>query len=182
MPIRDIVAAFAAPAVAVLAVGVGAALAAGSGFEGRAAYGGSLERFSEAEARAHAAQVFQRADLNRSGDLDADEYASLAVVVAELARFNGFLALEIGGEADTIPLPAAARGGLTTAERIRIDAVARAEFYAAAGEDMRLSRDEFVGESAARFSAADRNGDGALVRGELSAFAALAARVPGSDV
>lgn len=179
--IRDITAAFAAPAVALVAIGVSAALASGMKTADYP-YGETLGMLSADGARIHAETVFNRADLDGSGALDADEYASLAIVTAELSRLNGFIAIERGGDkANIVSLPIAAPSALSSGERARVEAVARAEFYALAGEDGSLTAEEYVGEKSARFAAADRNRNGALAKAELAAFAAREAQLAGSD-
>ena len=179
--IRDITAAFAAPAVALIAIGVSAALASGMK-DAAYPYGETVGMLSAEGARAHAQTVFDRADLDRSGALDADEYASLAIVTAELSRLNGFIAIETGGDnANIVSLPIAAPSALSGGERARVEAVARAEFYALAGDDASLSADEYLGEQAARFAAADRNRNGALAKAELTSFAVREAKLAGSD-
>jgi len=169
---RDLIAAFAAPAVAIVAIGVGAALASGLRSE-VPAYQGMVTELTAGAAQTHARTVFMRADLDRSGTLDADEYASLALVTAELARLNGFLAIETGADAAAqVSLPIAAPSAISSAERVRIDAVARSEFYAAAGADAALTLEEYLTVKADQFDTADRNGNGQLGRAELAAFAA----------
>ena len=181
MSARDLVAAFAAPAVALFAIGLSGAFASGAARDPYP-FGGAVDHLTADEARMHAAIIFERADLDRSGALDADEFASLAIVTAELTRLNGFIAIETGGDdADIVPLPIEAPSALSAGERARVEAVARADFYAMAGEDARLTIDEYLGEKSAAFEAADRNRDGALVRAELAAFAAGEAMIVRSD-
>lgn len=170
------IAALAAPAIAIAAIG--AALA--SGAAERAAYGGLAARLSVAELRAHADAIFDCADLDKSGALDASEYAALALVTAELSRLNGFVALHVGAESRVVPLPRQ-QFEVTRAERVRIEAVARRAFYSAAGDDSALERFEFAGMLAERFAALDANRDGSLARRELSAFALEFAAVPLAD-
>jgi len=79
-------------------------------------------------------------------------------------------------------LPVTAPMPLTGGERARIEAVALNEFYALAGEDRLVSRDEFTRDKAGAFKAADRNGNGALSALELVSFAAHEARMAGRDV
>lgn len=177
---RNMVAAFAAPAIAVIAIGVSASLASGAGFE--PAYKAQAERLTAAEAAAHAAMTFDRADLNRSGGLDIDEYASLAVITAELAHLNGYIAIERDGEPYMISLPIQAPATMTRAERVRIDAVARRDFYELAGDDEVLTKEAYVADAEARFAAADRNASGVLARGALVSYAVREARIARSDV
>ena len=49
------------------------------------------------------------------------------------------------------------------------------------GEDGLMDRQEYVGEQAARFLDADRNGNGMLAKAELTSFAARAAMISRSD-
>ena len=173
---NQFIAALAAPAIALGCVGLNAALAAGVGFDDRAGYTDAAISLT-----AHANAIFARADIDGSGKLDANEYAALAIVTAELSRLNGFYALDIGDGREFVPLPVSAPGALSQAEHARVDAVARAEFYAAAGEDGLMDRQEYVGEQAARFLDADRNGNGMLAKAELTSFAARAAMISRSD-
>ena len=62
-------------------------------------------------------------------------------------------------------------------ERARIGAVAAREFYHAAGEDARLTEDEFIAFELERFSDADKNRNGVLDAYELKTFAARTARI-----
>ncbi|MGE0407768.1 MAG: hypothetical protein AB7P23_00745 [Amphiplicatus sp.] len=175
--IRNLIAAFAAPSIAALAIGVSGSFAAGAG----AAYGGAVRQLSDAEAMSNARAIFDRADLDGSESLSADEFSALALVTAELARLNGFVPVEIGGATETVALPAAAPSEMSRAERVRIEAVARAEFYAIAGEDGVIGRDEFARDRAARFARADRNRNGALSERELVSYAVEEARLASPD-
>jgi hypothetical protein len=172
-----IIAAFAAPAISLIAIGVSAASSLGLGLP----YGEPSEKLEAASAATSAEATFARADIDKSGALDANEYSALAVVTAELARLNGFVAIETGGEPQIVLLPIEAPGALTGGERARVDAVARTNFYAIAGEDSLISRDEYLGDQAARFIEADRNGNGALAKTELVAYAAREALISRID-
>ncbi|MEL6380124.1 MAG: EF-hand domain-containing protein [Pseudomonadota bacterium] len=122
----------------------------------------------------HSEDVFERADLNGSGSLDADEFAALQVVKSELAHLNGFVRLTIAGEEKILPLSGSrinkALDIRTREDRIRIDAVARRVFYGQAGDDQHLTRDEYVSLSRDIFDSTDRNGDGEVVGAELRAL------------
>ena len=119
----------------------------------------------------HASAVFERSDRDQDGVLNADEYAALSIVSAELARLNGFVVIEgVGGPA-TVMLAAAAPAALSPAEHVRVDAVARSAFYAHAGDDGRMSEEEYARSQRAVFDIADFNRNGVLQRGELEAFA-----------
>lgn len=179
---RNQLAAFAAPAIALAAAGLNAAFASGDARLSAPAYGTALERLSANAAQADAAETFARADLDKSGALDANEYAALAIVTAELSRLNGFVGFETEGGARTVALPVKAPTALTGGERARVEAVARAAFYAAAGANGLMSLDEYAGETAKRFAEADRNRNGVLAGGELVSYAAKEASVLRSDV
>lgn len=168
---NSLIASFAAPSVALFSIG----LAAGAGFVDRPAYGPPAETFSEDAAAAHAHSMFQRADLDGSGRLEADEYVALTLVTAELARLNGFVPLGDGAGSAIAQLPSAPPSSLSGAERARVEAVARSEFYAAAGADGVLDAAEYHRKEAARFRSADRNRNGALAGKELVSYAAQAA-------
>lgn len=173
-----LIAALAAPTIALTGIGVGA-----TGFgAGAEAYGSKIAELTRARSAAMSEAIFVRADLDESGDLDANEYAALAIVTAELARLNGFVVLAADGADEIVALPVKAREALGSGERARIDAVARAEYYAAAGADGRMSLAEFAAERAANFAAADRDRNGRLTHRELSAFAAAEARLARSEV
>jgi hypothetical protein len=172
-----LIAALAAPTIALTGLGVGAT----GGGAGAGAYGGAIATLTGDQSGAMARALFERADLDASGALDADEYAALAIVTAELARLNGFIALAADGAAEIVALPIKGRESLSRGERARIDAVARAEFYAAAGADGQMSKAEYAAERAAGFAAADRDGDGRLKARELTLFAAAQARLSRSD-
>ncbi|MBI1364948.1 MAG: hypothetical protein GC153_03205 [Alphaproteobacteria bacterium] len=174
--IRNLIAAFAAPAIALVAIGISAALASNSAADRPS----SLRSLSAADAAADAAATFERADLDKSDALDIEEYASLAVITAELARLNGYVRLA-ADDALPIALPIRAPEALAGAERARVEAVARRDFYRIAGDDGRISKREFLAAAAERFAAADRNRNGVLAKRELAAFAARKASLLALD-
>ena len=157
--------------VAALAAAAGLAYKAADETALAPAYGDSVRTLSADAVATHAALVFQRADRDQDGALDADEYASLSVVSAELARLNGFVVIEGEEGPATVAIASGAPSALSHAEYIRIDAVARSAFYLHAGDDGRLSEEEFANGQRAVFDAADFNRNGVLRRGELEAFA-----------
>lgn len=141
-------------------------------FTGAPAYGdGHVKALTEDAVAAHASTIFHRADRDQNGFLDADEYASLSIVAAELARLNGFVVIESDDGPATLTLASTGPAALSRAEHIRIDAVARSAFYTSAGEDGRMSESEYLSAQRASFDAADFNANGVLRRGELEAFA-----------
>ncbi|MEL7487767.1 MAG: hypothetical protein AAGJ87_11200, partial [Pseudomonadota bacterium] len=119
----------------------------------------------------NAEATFEQADLDDSGALDADEFAALSIVTAELSMLNGFLSYKTDDGLQTVALPVAAPHVVSRHDKTRLDAVARRAFYRAAGEDAALSAEEFVGLKTAAFHDADNNGNGRLSRSELDAFA-----------
>ena len=174
---RNLIEKLAIPGVAAACV-AGAALAA----TGPApAYGDALARIDAETAGANAAYVFERADLDGSGDLDAREYAALSIVTAELARLNGFISVVEGdGAPRTAALPEGAARAMSPAERARVEAVAAREYHEVAGADGAVSKAAFVEAEMERFAAADRNRNGALRGAELDRFVQLTARLPQS--
>lgn len=165
---RTMIAAFAAPVVALAAAGIGVAFASGEG----AAYGAATEKLEASRALANAEATFARADRDGSGALDAHEYASLAIVTAELARLNGFVAVDSSESPQIVLLPIAAPQALAGGERARVDAVSRRNFYAIAGNDSRMTLNEYISHQQARFAEADLNRNGSLAKHELVAYAA----------
>ena len=159
------------PAIAALTLTVSAALASGAGIN-QSNLNGDVLKLTRAEASIHATQVFNRADLDKSGALDADEFASLSIVTSELAHLNGYIVVEGAGDtARSIALPIEAPVALETGERARVEAVARNTFYATAGADGLISEAEFVNAEVIKFNDADRNRNGTLAKKELARFA-----------
>ncbi len=137
-----------------------------------AAYGDDhVASLSEDQLADHAAAVFNRADRDQNGALDSDEYASLSIVSAELARLNGFVVIETANGPATVALAGMTPAALSPAEHVRVDAVARSTFYLHAGDDGLMSEDEYTSAQRSIFEVADFNRNGVLKRGELQAFA-----------
>ncbi len=168
------------------ASGVAAAIAAGVSLINSAdvdpspAYGAAATRLEADAAARHAAQTFERADLNNDGALDGEEYSVLAVVTAELARLNGFVPVDLKGDVRTVALSSAVRTPLADSARIAIRARALREFAYVAGEDEKLTADEFVGAQLEAFLASDGDRDAVLTGAELGAFAQRQARLEGN--
>ncbi len=165
---------FLLPATAITAA-VSAMLATGAGFQNVET--NDALRLTAAEASVHANKVFDRADLDKSGAMSADEFTALSIVTAELAHLNGYVVIETEGLERTIDLPIEAPAALSYGERARIEAVARNAFYAAAGGDRKLTKAEFAKAQSLAFDEADRNRNGALAKRELSNFAAGQAKL-----
>ena len=132
-------------------------------------YNAQLDELTRAGAAVHSDTVFARADLDASAHLDADEFAALSIVTAELAQLNGFLSIE--GNADVAVIPVAAVSIHSSTEKVRLDAVARRKFYLFSGADGLMTMDEFRAWQIAEFEAADFNGNGRLTKKELDRFA-----------
>lgn len=163
--------------VAAAAVAVGLSATPNSGEHAAPAYSGTITRLDATDFAADARRLFANADLDKSGELDSAEYVALAVVDAELARLNGFVAFEIDGEAVKVAAAGSATpSAMTFAERTRIDAVATREFHALAGRDARLDASEFEGAAVELFALADGNRDGAIAGAEFAFITAARLR------
>jgi hypothetical protein len=159
--------------VAAATAGVG--LVTSADLEPAPAYGAAATALEARASARHAAEVFDRADLNNDGDLDAEEYEVLAIVTAELSRLNGFIGVDAEAGLRTVAVP---RGepSLSGAEKARLKERAAAEFAAIAGDDQRLGADEYVTAELERFLASDADRNGVLTGVELSAYALAKAR------
>lgn len=163
--------------------GFAAALAAGAGLVNAAsvepapAYAARAAQLEAATVAATAAAVFGRADLDNDAELSREEYVTLAVVTAELARLNGFVAVDYSGGVRTASLPRAA--AWSADERARVEAAASRDYALFAGDDERLTADEFVTARLEAMTAADLDRNGVLRGAELTRFAAIEARVAG---
>lgn len=162
--------------------GFAALLAAGAGLvhaasvETPAAYGPPATQLEAATVAATAKSVFSRADLDNDGILSRDEFLTLAVVSAELARLNGFVPVDYAGGVRTAALPRA--DAWDQVERARIEAAAERDYALFAGVDQRLSGEEFVAMRLESLTAADLDRNGVLTGAELGRFAAIEARLP----
>ncbi len=157
--------------------GIAAAMAAsiglvnGAAVEPAPAYGTAIDRLEANIAAREAARVFSRADLDKDGALSQDEYSVLAVVSAELARLNGFVAIDISGGVRTVAVSTAGGPSLSPAQRKRINDRAAREFRIIAGEDERLAGDEYVAAQLEQFLTNDVDRNGVLTGPELVSFA-----------
>ena len=147
------------------------------------AFGPRGETLLAQDADSHAAQLFDQVDRDGDNHLSVDEYASQAVVLASLSRFNGKVAIEDRqGETFHIALPEQARAQMSGMEQTAIDAIARNEFYKISGGDGQLSRAEWLAARGRAFAQADFDHDGRLQRQELALFAMDIARYrPGAS-
>ncbi len=158
----------------------------------QSAYGVSLIALSSDDYTKHGVNIFERADFDNDNTLDVNEFSTLMVVQAELARLNGFVPIETAEKAGTISTSSGSAGahvhgqdsfsGLSRAERIRIDAVSRLQFYEGAGSDELLTKTEFINLEQKGFKDADVNGSGSLTGRELIKFARAKAAYLEADV
>ncbi|MEZ5922465.1 MAG: hypothetical protein R3C60_14100 [Parvularculaceae bacterium] len=161
---------FAIPAIA-------AAIAAGAGLwkeatpESGSAYGATITQLDASMVAEDAALRFERADFDNSGALDADEYATQALVTAELARVNHFAPMRIGMSVGKVALPASVPANVDAKEREAILRSASIVFQTIASDDRKISRQEFVGAALEQMLASDMDRNGALTGSELSTFA-----------
>ena len=163
--------------VAAAAIAVGLSAAPGNRDHAAAAYSGVITRLDATDFAADARRIFRTADLDDSGALDSAEYVALAIVDAELARLNGFIAFEIDGAAMKVAAaPSQGPAAMSFAERTRIDAVATREFHALAGSDARLDAAEFEDAAVELFALADGDRDGAIVGAEFAFITAARVR------
>jgi hypothetical protein len=162
--------------------GFAAILAAGAGLVHAAsvdvqpAYGAIATQLEAATAAATAKSVFSRADLDNDGSLSRDEFLTLAVVSAELARLNGFVPVDYAGGVRTVALPYSS--AWSSAELARIETTAERDYALFAGVDERMSAGEFVTMRLESLTAADIDRNGVLTGSELGRFAAIEARLP----
>ena len=161
--------------------GFAAVIAAGAGLVHAAsvepvrAYGAPAQQIEAATVAETAKAVFDRADLDNDGQISREEYVTLAVVTAELARLNGFVPVDYAGGVRTAPAPQGAPW--SAKERARVAASAEREYALYAGEDERMTNAEFVAARLEAMAAADLDRNGVLTGAEMLRFAASEARV-----
>ena len=137
----------------------------------------NLKRLTRAEISQNAWSEFSRADQNGDHALDADEFAALSIVKAELAHLNGFVTVEIDDKVHKIDLPISAPVALKSGEHARIEAVARHTFYAFAGADAKMAADDYIAMHEALFASADANHSKTLTKRELTYYGASQANI-----
>ncbi len=158
------------------ALAIGASLVQAASIDPKPAYATPATQLEASTVAATAKAVFARADLDNDGTLSREEYVTLAVVAAELGRLNGFVPVDYSGGVRTAALP---RGeDWSRSERARVQTAAERDYTLFAGEDQRLTRDEFVASRLEALTAADLDRNGVLTGAELVRFAAIEARVP----
>jgi formylmethanofuran dehydrogenase subunit E-like metal-binding protein len=163
--------------------GFAAAIAASVGLVNSAsvepvpAYGAPIDRLDATIAASQAERVFNRADLDNDGSLSQDEYTVLAVVSAELARLNGFVAIDISDGVRTVAVSTGGKQSLSSTERARINERATREFRVVAGDDERLASDEYITAQLEQFLSNDLDRNGVLTGSELATFALAQSKI-----
>ena len=159
------------------AIAVGAGLVHAASVETSYAYADQAVQLEAATVASTAKTVFIRADLDNDSELSREEFVTLSIVTAELARLNGFVPVDYAGGVRTAALPRAA--AWSAGERARVEATAQRDYALIAGDDERLTRDEFVAARLEAMTAADLDRNGVLKGAELSRFAAIEASLTG---
>jgi len=162
---------------AAAAVAAGVSLVTSAAVDPEPAYGAAAVSVEAEAVVREAISRFERADLNKDGALDEEEFAIMAIVGAELARLNGFVPIAMNGEVRTIPLGEARREPLTKAEKAMTAARAAREYRVIAGDDERVHVGEFVDAELEKFIADDADRNGELSGVELASFAHRQARL-----
>lgn len=166
----------ALPALAAAVFACGS-LIANATVEPAPAYGAAAGRLEGAAIFSNAEKVFERADLNNDGYLGDEEYSILAVVTAELARLNGFIVVDAQEGVLTVRTLLSDKADLSHRDKEAIRDRAVREHARIAGDDQRVTRDEFVDAALERFIASDTDRNGRLTGEELTVFAASQAKV-----
>lgn len=126
------------------------------------------------EAMIDAARTFEKVDVDRNGLVDQDEYAAQRVVRAQLARFNGRVAID-GRGVTHVAVPESVAGPLSPGEQAALDAVTRREFHLRNPDGGGLDRAAWQEARLEPFTLADEDGDGVLKGSELAVYARLVA-------
>lgn len=128
----------------------------------------SDSRFTDITAARLSAAMFERADADRNGWLDIDEYASLALISSELLRLNG--GVEVAAfRQGVIPISVSSKA-LDRAQRNQLVQRSRIEFIMIAGEGFLLSGAELHNRTLSLFHQADTTKDKELHQSELENF------------
>ena len=120
------------------------------------------------EAKLFAESEFKRADLDRDGTVDKDEFIAYATIRAPLKTTEPSAAAESTAEA-------AAPAGDDAQAVAEAPATAEEEFAQISKDDEKISQNELAEVRVAQFDAADVNADEALDTEERMQFAALTA-------
>lgn len=121
------------------------------------------------EAMIDAARSFEKVDMNRDGKVDADEFTSRRVVIAQLARFSRSVAID-GQESVTLVVPDDVPVKLGASERAALEAIARRDFQVRAFGADGLNPSQWQESRLEAFFDADKDGDGVLRDDELAGY------------
>lgn len=152
------------------AAAIGASLVSSASVDPQPAYPMQASKLEAAAAAANASRLFDRADLDKNGALDREEHEILAVVTAELAQLNGFVSIDAGHGIETVAVARSGGQALDRSGKDRIRERALREFRLIAGDDERLTLDEFVDAQLELFLSSDADRNGVLAGGELKSF------------
>lgn len=122
-------------------------------------------------------RMFSRVDQNGDMKISENEYAAFLLTEAELTRLNRAVEVADGERMSAPSLAHLENAAFTPDQRRTFITDVRAQYNSVAGMDGRMSLDEFVIARAQGFDMADANADGVLNGDELSAFAAMQARI-----
>jgi len=129
----------------------------------------TIDQLPVTEAMIDAARSFTKVDMNKDGKIDADEYTSRRVVVAQLARFSRSVAID-GQEDLTLVLPEDVPVKLGQSERAALEAISRRDFKVRAFGAEGLDAAQWQESRLELFFEADRDGDGVLRDDELATY------------
>lgn len=163
----------AATAATALLVGAVTTAAQTSG-DFNAAFGEQATEITKQDMAADANSLFAKVDVDGSGDLDVDEFASHTVILAELARLNRAVTVE-GHKDVQIDVPDSVAERMSNTERGSIDAVARRTFHSFSAGDV-MTLEGFTNYRMSTMAKADTNRDGTLRNRELQYFASVVAK------
>lgn len=161
---------FVTASIAATALLAGAAVTAGP-MKGpvNSAFGTPATAIAVEDVRKDALSLFDKVDVDRSGDIDVEEFASHVVILAELARFNGTVSVD-GTVSQQILLPSGLEPRMAITDRAAIDAVSRRTFFNHAPQGS-MGREAYAAYRLSVMADADRNNDGVLNGAELTQFA-----------
>ncbi|MEM6649322.1 MAG: hypothetical protein AAF603_03635 [Pseudomonadota bacterium] len=139
------------------------------------AFGGPATQMTLQDLHLDATARFKAMDIDRNDLLDAEEYASQALVYAELARFTRVVTIE-GADLVHISLPQEVAPRLTSKDRLAIETAARRDYAYYAEKGAPLSHEDWIVAQTNKFRNADANQDGKLSGHELQGYALYVAK------
>ncbi len=135
------------------------------------AYPAAAERLSLADFSHASSRQFHRADLDGSGLLEQEEFVALAVVSAELARLNGFVALDGHKQLKVLDLPNEDNLAAPDLNRRRIEQSARAIYADLAFGGPGILESSYVIAREVSFRKLDQDQDNSLSGPDLGRLA-----------